>query len=126
MRRHPIIILAFASAAVAACETDLTPTIAHIGTVATVVGFSSESILVIRPSLVVLPVGGAVQLFTNAPDSLKPQLVWVSQIPTIAHVTQTGLVTAGTPGTTIVTVHFAFDTLNVAAATIQVSGPVIP
>ena len=127
MRRHPIIILALAAvAAVAACETDLTPTIAHIGGLAAVGTFPAESTLVVRPALVQIAVGGSAQLFTNAPDSLRQQLVWVSQLPTIATVNQNGLVTAGTPGTTIVTVHYSFDTLNVAAATVQVSGPIIP
>lgn len=125
MRRHSFIILAFAAAAVAACETDLTPTIAHIGGLAAVGTFPAESVLVVRPTLVQIAVGGSAQLFTNAPDSLKQQLVWGSQIPTIATVSQTGLVTAGTPGTTIVTVRYSFDTLNVAATTVQVSGPIV-
>jgi hypothetical protein len=126
MRRHPIIILAFATAAVAAaCETDLTPTIAHIGAVGAVAAFPAESILIIRPSLVSIVTGQTVQLFTNSPDTLLSQLVWISQIPTIASVNQTGLVTGGTPGTTIITARFSFDTLNIAAATVQVVGPVV-
>ena len=93
MRRNPIIILAFATAAtIAACETDLTPTIAHIGAVNSVVGVPHESLLVVVPTLVQLPVGGQAQLRTNAPDTLLRQLVWISQIPTIASVSQTGTV----------------------------------
>jgi hypothetical protein len=126
MRRYPVFILAFASAAtLAACETDLTPTIAHIGAVNTVVGTPRESLLVVAPTLVQLAVGGQVQLRTNAPDTLLRQLVWTSQIPTIAAVSQTGLVTAGTPGTTIITVRYSFDTTNAAFATIQVAGPTV-
>jgi hypothetical protein len=121
MRRNPVIILAFSAAAtVAACETDLTPTIAHIGAVNSVVGVPHESLLVVAPSVVQLAVGGQAQLRTNAPDTLLRQLVWSSQIPTIASVSQTGLVTAGTPGTTIITVRYSFDTTNAAFATIQV------
>jgi hypothetical protein len=127
MRRQSIIILAFATAAAAAaCETDLTPTIAHIGAVAAVGRFSADSILVISPNFVQLAVGQTVQLFTNAPDSLIRQLVWTSQIPTIATVNQAGMVTAGTPGTTIISVRYSFDTLNTAAATVRVVGPVFP
>ena len=125
MRRYPIIILAFAAAAIAAaCDTDLTPTIAHIGAATSVATTPRES-LSVQPTLVLLAVGGQQQLFTNAPDSLTKQLVWASQLPSVANVTQSGLVTAGTPGTTIVTVRYSFDTTNSAAATIQVSGPII-
>ncbi|MGH7616840.1 MAG: hypothetical protein ACREPM_06395 [Gemmatimonadaceae bacterium] len=127
MRRHSIILLAFAgAAAAAACETDLTPTIAHIGALGAVARFSSESTLVIAPALIVLPIGGTQQLITNAPDSLLSQLVWISQISAIATVNQSGVVTAGTPGTTIISVRYSFDTLNTASATVQVTGPVIP
>jgi hypothetical protein len=124
MRRHPVILLALAAATVAAaCETDLTPTIAHIGAATSVAGSPRES-LTVSPSLVQLSVGQSAQLFTNAPDTLRKQLVWTSQIQTIAAVNQNGLVTAGTPGTTIVTVRYSFDTTNTASATIQVFGPV--
>jgi uncharacterized protein YjdB len=124
MRRFPIILVAVAAVMIAAaCETDLTPTIAHIG-VATNVGTSPRESLSVSPSLVQLSVGQSAQLFTNAPDTLRKQLVWTSQIPTIAAVSQSGLVTAGTPGTTIVTVRYSFDTTNTASATVQVFGPV--
>jgi uncharacterized protein YjdB len=125
MRRYPLIILAFATAAIAAaCETDLTPTIAHIGA-ATSVATSPRESLAVSPTLVLLPVGGSAQLFTNAPDTLRKQLVWSSQLPSIAAVSQSGLVTAGTPGTTIITVRYSFDTTNSANATVQVSGPIV-
>jgi uncharacterized protein YjdB len=124
MRRYPIIVLAFATAAIAAaCETDLTPTIARIGAVTSVATSPRES-LVVSPRLIQLPIGGSAQLSTNAPDTLRKQLVWTSQIPTIATVNQSGLVTAGTPGTTIVTVRYSFDTTNASSATVQVIGPV--
>ena len=122
MRRHPVLLLAFAAAmAAAACETDLTPTIAHIG-VATSVASSPRESLTVSPSLVTLSIGQSAQLFTNAPDTLRKQLVWTSQIATIAAVSQSGLVTAGTPGTTIITVRYSFDTTNTASATVQVVG----
>jgi hypothetical protein len=126
MQRYPIIILAFGAAAIsAACETDLTPTIARIGATTTLTTTRRES-LVVSPSLIQLPVGGSFQLTTNAPDTLRKQLVWFSQLPSIATVSQSGLVTAGTPGTTIVTVRYSFDTTNTSSATVQVIGPVIP
>jgi hypothetical protein len=125
MRRFPLIILALAAPMVAAaCETDLTPTIARIGaTTSTLLSTRPES-LVVAPQLVQLLTGTAFQLTTNAADTLRKQLVWFSQIPSIATVSQTGLVLAGTPGTTIVTVRYSFDTTNQSSATIQVSGPV--
>jgi hypothetical protein len=124
MRRHPVILLALAAAMVAAaCETDLTPTIVRIGATTSLVTTRPESLLV-TPRLVTLATGTAFQLTTNAADTLRKQLVWISQIPSIATVSQTGLVMAGTPGTTIVTVRFSFDTTNQSSATIQVIGPV--
>jgi hypothetical protein len=121
MRRQPLIILAFAAAAVtAACETDLTPTIVHLGSSGALAAFPVESVLVVAPTFATIAVGQSIQLQTNAPDSLRSQLQWFSQVPTIATVSQTGVVTGGTPGTTIVTVRLSSDTLNSAAATIQV------
>ncbi len=126
MRRHPSIILALAAAAfTAACETDLTPTIVHIGSTGALAAFPAGASLVITPSFVTIAVGQSIQLVTNAPDTLRSQLQWFSQIPTIASVSQTGLVTGGTPGTTIITVRFSSDTLNTAAATVQVVGPTV-
>jgi hypothetical protein len=125
MRRFPLIVLAPAAAMVAAaCETDLTPTIARIGaTTPTLLTTRPES-LVVAPQFVQLVTGTPFQLATNAPDTLRKQLVWFSQIPSIATVSQTGLVTAGTPGTTIVTVRYSFDTTNQSSTAIQVLGPV--
>jgi len=82
--------------------------------------FPVESVLVVAPTFATIAVGQSIQLQTNAPDSLRSQLQWFSQVPTIATVSQTGVVTGGTPGTTIVTVRLSSDTLNSAAATIQV------
>jgi len=125
MRRYPIILLALAAAMVAAaCETDLTPTIARIGATTTTIVTTRPESLVVAPKLITLVTGTAFQLRTNAPDTLLKQLLWFSQIPSIATVTQTGLVMAGTPGTTIVTVRYSFDTTNTSSATIQVIGPV--
>src|SRR5262249_16950887 len=113
MRRYPIIILAFAAAATAAaCETDLTPTIVRLGSVTTIATFPQESLLIVTPNRVILRVGQSTQLLINAPDTLLSQLVWRSELPTVASVNQAGVVTGGTPGTTIVTVRYAFDTTN--------------
>lgn len=121
MRRHPFIILAFAAAAItAACETDLTPTIVHIGSAGAIATFPVESILVISPSFATITVGQSLQLVTNVPDTLQSQLQWFSQLPTVANVSQSGLVTGGTPGTTIITVRLTSDTLLTAATTITV------
>jgi Bacterial Ig-like domain (group 2) len=126
MRRHPLIILAFAAAAfTTACETDLTPTIVHIGSTGALAAFPAGAPLIITPNFVTIAVGQSIQLFTNAPDTLRSQLQWFSQIPTIASVNQSGIVTGGTPGTTIITVRFSSDTVNSAAATVQVIGPTV-
>lgn len=73
------------------------------------------------PSFVQLAATGSVQLSTNAPSSLVSQIRWTSLQGTIATVSQTGLVRALTPGTATITARYAFDTTNVAAATISVT-----
>lgn len=121
MRRQPFIILAFAAAAItAACETDLTPTIVHIGSAGALAAFPVESAVVVFPTFATIAVGQSLQLQTNAPDTLRSQLQWFSSVPAVATVSQTGVVTGGLPGTAIITVRLSSDTLNSAASTIQV------
>lgn len=121
MRRQPFIILAFAAAAITtACETDLTPTIVHIGSAGALAAFPVETTVVVFPTFATILVGQSLQLQTNAPDTLRSQLQWFSTVPAVASVSQTGVVTGGIPGTAIITVRLSSDTLNSAAATIQV------
>jgi Bacterial Ig-like domain (group 2) len=80
--------------------------------------------LLVSPSAVQMPLGTTVQLTTNALPENQSQLQWISFNPTIATVSQIGLVRAVGVGITSIVVRYAFDTTNVAAATINAGPPV--
>ncbi len=80
----------------------------------------SNAALIISPSFVQLDVGSFVQLSTTA-GTFAPDLVWESDRPSVASVSQSGLVTTLTPGTATITAHFTFDPLNRGVATIVVT-----
>ena len=80
--------------------------------------------LLVSPAAVQLPIGTTVQLTTNALPENQSQLQWTSFNTTIATVSQIGLVRGVGAGITTIVVRYAFDTTNVATATINVGPPV--
>jgi uncharacterized protein YjdB len=122
MTRHLLFSIA-ASAALAAVACDTAPRnqIGLLGPVVIVdTTLGSTRSLFISPSFVQVNVGSLVQLSTNA-GNFSSALVWESRNPSIATVSQTGLVTTFLPGTATITVHFVSDPLNLAIATVVVS-----
>lgn len=121
-------LLSFALAASAAfsilaCDTASSPGIGRLlgpGSL-TQDTTSSTAQLVVTPSFVQLAVASTVQLSTNAPSSLTSQVRWTSLQSTIASVSQTGRVTTLTAGTATIVARYAFDSTNVASATIVVT-----
>jgi hypothetical protein len=122
MRLHRFIALAIGAAALAACESTTTPTLAALGGTASASG-STNAPLVISPNTVRLAVNGSTQLTTNAPFALQNQLQWSSLQTTVAETSPTGLVTAVGVGSATITVRYTSDTTNVATATVTVSAP---
>jgi len=118
MRLHWVTALA-AAAAVSACDVLATPRIAGLGAGQAAAAAAPQ--LVITPTVIQLVVGGTAQIATNAPASIRNQLIWTSQAPLVATVSQTGLVTAASAGTTTITVRYSTDTTNAASATVQVT-----
>lgn len=119
MRRIPIVLAAFAVAAIAACETATSPHVAGLGTGTT---RASSTALTIAPQTATVIVGGQTQLTTNASLSLENQVQWRSSQPSVAAVSPAGLVTGITPGTAQITARYSFDTNTVATATVSVTG----
>jgi hypothetical protein len=120
MRKHTVIALSFAVAMVSllACDTDRTPTIAGIG--GGTVSSSTAGQLAITPANSEITLGGTVQLTTNAPAALQGQIEWFSFSPTVATVTQSGLVTGGGIGSATIRARPVGDTTNVATAVVVV------
>ena len=123
MRTRSLITLLLAAAALAACDTAASRKIAGLNETS---GVSGAPALVMSPTRVQMAVGSSSQLSTNAPDTLLVQLEWLSSQPAIAAVTQSGLVTALTPGSSVITVRYATDTTNRTSATIDVSATTPP
>jgi hypothetical protein len=120
-RRLLFSIVASAALAGVACDTAPRNQIALIGPISLVdTTFGTTRSLFISPSFVQVDVGSLVQLSTNA-GNFSSALVWESRNPSIATVSQTGLVTTFLPGTATITVHFVADPLNLAIATIVVA-----
>jgi hypothetical protein len=120
-RRLLFSIAASAALAGAACDTAPRNQIGLVGpVVVTDTTFGTTRSLFISPSFVQVDVGSLVQLSTNA-GNFSSALVWESRNPSIATVSQTGLVTTFLPGTATITVHFVADPLNLAIATVVVS-----
>ena len=119
----PIAFAASAALSVLACDTASSPGIGRLlgPDGATQDTTSSTGQLVVSPSFVQLAAASTVQLSTNAPSNLTSQVRWTSLQPTIASVSQTGRVTTLTVGTATIVARYAFDTTNVAAATIVVT-----
>lgn len=110
---------AIAIAAISACESTRLPTVAGLAGQPAV---TSTTTLTISPDQVTISVGSTVQLTANA-GAGSGQLQWSSSIPQVATVSPTGLVTAFTPGATIISVRFPSDTIHVGTATVLVSSP---
>jgi uncharacterized protein YjdB len=122
--RTPFVVVSVIAVMLAACGESTSPRIAGLGgSTNSPPGNASSNVnpLVISPSQIQMVVGGTSQLSTNAPTSLQAQVQWGSLQPAVATVSQTGLVTAVAPGTTIVTARYAFDSTHVASATINVT-----
>ena len=122
-RLLPIAFVATAALSIVACDTASSPGIGRLLGPDTLTHdtTSSTAQLVVTPSFVQLAAASTVQLSTNAPSNLASQVRWTSLQSTIASVSQTGLVTTLTAGTATVVARYAFDTTNVASATIVVT-----
>ncbi|HTI62567.1 MAG TPA: Ig-like domain-containing protein [Gemmatimonadaceae bacterium] len=123
---HMRSIFALASiVAIAACDASANPQLAGLnGPGAGSGGNINLPPLAISPAVVSLVPGTTIQLFTNALPANQNQVQWNSLNPTIATVSQTGLVKAIGTGVTTVVARYSFDTTNVATATVMVQGPV--
>lgn len=117
MRISSVVIIV-AAVALAACETDRSPQIA--GLTPTTGASSGASALAITPASARITIGSSLQLATNAPAALQSQVEWASLTPSVATVSQTGLVTAGAAGTATVRARFSSDTTNTTTAIITV------
>ena len=109
-----------------ACDFHVDPQLATINNGTTVIGTGDNTTvaqLIITPVQVQLLTGQTAQLITNAPFALQPQLVWTSSNQFIAGVSSTGVVSAFTAGTVVITVHYVFDTTNSAASSVTVTVP---
>jgi hypothetical protein len=82
-------------------------------------GTNGSAPLTVLPTDIQMSVNTTAQLSTNAGGS--GQLQWVSSDNNVATVSATGLVTARTVGTAVITVRFAADTANVATSNISVT-----
>jgi hypothetical protein len=86
MRMHPLLALAFAGAAVVACDSATGPHVVGVrtgGVVGGVGGFSPFSPfnpfnMILSPNHVILNIGQSVQILVNVPDTLRGQLLWRS------------------------------------------------
>jgi uncharacterized protein YjdB len=105
--------------ALAACQADGSGRVA--GLTSPVGSTSGAAALSITPATARITVGTPLQLSTNAAAALQSQVEWSSLSPSVATVSQTGLVTAGAAGTATIRARFSSDTANVATATIQVT-----
>jgi uncharacterized protein YjdB len=112
-------IAASAALAAVACDTNPRNQIALVGP-AVIDTVTTGAALIITPSFVQVDAGSLVQLSTQA-GTFSPQLVWDSSQPSVATVSQNGLVTTLTPGTTTISAFFSFDPLNRGVATIVVT-----
>ena len=121
MKRLLCGLVAGTALAAAACDTAPRNQIGLVGPAIVVdTTFGATRSLFISPSFVQVNVGSLVQLTTNA-GNFSSALIWDSRNPSIATVSQTGLVTTFLPGTATITVHFVSDPLNLAIATVVVS-----
>jgi uncharacterized protein YjdB len=121
MRKHTVVALSFAVAWLVACDTDRTPTIAGIGGGTTSAAATTE--ITISPSTAQIVLGGTVQLTTNVPAPLPAQVEWLSLNPTVATVSQSGLVTGGGLGSATIRARLVSDTTKTAAAVVVVVAP---
>jgi hypothetical protein len=122
MRKHTIIALSFAVAALLACDVDRTPTIAGIGGGPSTAPLGTDTTqLLVFPSTAQIVLGGQIQLTTNVPAVATQQLEWASLNPLIASVSQTGLVTGGSVGSATIRVRLVGDTTNIATSVILVT-----
>lgn len=129
MRMQSIFALA-SVLAIAACDATSSPQLASLlgpgGTSGGTNGADTTRQLVISPNVVQLTVGTTFQLSTNAPAAQQSQLQWSSLQPSIATVSQSGLVSAVGAGVATVVARFTFDTTNVATATVVATSPTSP
>jgi len=107
------------------CNLAEPPTIAGLFGPASINGLNAPQ-LVISPLAIEMVIGQEAQISTNAPDSLLSQLIWSSRNPTIAAVSQTGVVRALAVGSASIVVQYSFEPLNSASATIVINPPPQP
>ncbi len=119
MRR--LILITVAIAGLTGCEQALVTSIAGLSGV-TISDTSNTNPLVITPPSINLTVGQTFQFMTNAPPTQLNEVQWSSLNTAVATTSPTGLVSAVGAGTTTITARFSFDTLNVATATVIVTG----
>ena len=109
------VALGIAFGALGACDDRGSANLAGLG--GTTNGGGNAAITVL-PTDIQMSVNTTSQLSTNAGTS--SQLQWLSSNNNVATVSATGLVTARSVGTAVITVRFAADTANAATSNISV------
>lgn len=130
MRTPILIALGAVALALTACDQRQLPTVAGLGSGGgtTATGGSTgtntgtSTPLAITPNSLQLSVGTTFALNTNAPAGLQNQVQWRSAAPGIVAVNTSGVVTGLAPGTATITARYSFDTTQVAAASVTVTG----
>jgi hypothetical protein len=117
--RHPLHLLlaAILLAGAAACESRTDPLALQI-----LQPGDSTAGLTLLPGSVDVRVGGSAQLSVTGPSTLLPA-AFTTSAPAVATVSGTGLVTAVTAGTAIITASSTQDPTRQASTTVRVLGP---
>jgi hypothetical protein len=113
-----LLVAALLFSGVAACESRTDPPLA----LQLVQPGDSTAGLSLLPASVDMRVGGNAQLSLSAPSTLLPASFSTSA-PAVATVSGTGLVTAVTVGTALITASSTRDPTRQASATVRVLGP---
>jgi hypothetical protein len=120
MRKHPVVTLSLAAAALAACDTANPPTVAAVAGMPTVI-VGVPIVLLISPARIRIPIGTTAQLSTNATNAVIADVVWASSQPSIVAVSQDGTVLGLAFGSSIITARLAIDPTIVATAIVEVA-----
>lgn len=122
MRYKPVLLTALSAVIATACESSIPPQFASVSTVAVAPIF--PGLLVVSPLFVRLPIGGTIFLTTNA--FTTSDIEFTSLNPTVATVTQTGLIVGVSFGVATIRSRLFADTNNLAITKVEVVGAVVP
>ena len=110
------VVLGLAVSGLSACDDRGSGNLAGVGGTGNNTGSAPITLL---PTDVQMAVNTTALLSTNA--GISSQLQWISSNNNVATVSSTGLVTARSVGTAVITVRFAADTTNAATSNISVT-----